>query len=278
MKLTWKVALFGLVGLFACVFLLTSKKDKRSQNHDDLVQENQSSVNSQNRSTASESNSEKKAEEAVLPTTALAVSAGKPKDLESFLVAMDPAGERFVSRNDNGRVTQISRLSIKGQSETPERMLDFARTVAEYAGTPPEQVVPSPTQLEDTPFSKAKQYDQEYEGYEVFGGYMKVFTKTSDGSVYFVANETKDVGDIDLRIKYSFEEAKSIALNKYADKDGESVTNNPSKPVIFNIRPGQSELAWEVQVQIQGPLFDRRHILISATSGMILKDITMLKN
>ena len=208
---------------------------------------------------------------------AQASSSRKAESLDQFLKKLDPKADWRVNRTDTGRVTAISGSLIQGYSESPEKLQEFAQQIAELTGVPGQQVVPSSTKLEDTPQTEARQFDQEVDGYKVFGGYMKIFTRKSDGSIYYVANETRDVGGVDLRIKYSGTEASQIALQAYSDKKGVVVESVSSKPVIFpNQALGHGELAWEVIIHIDRPLIDRRHLLISASSGQILKDVSLI--
>ena len=198
--------------------------------------------------------------------------------LQQYLSKFDKNAKWRINRTDSGNVIAFSGGMIDGIDKLSAQELAFAQEIAELTGVPGEQIFVSETKLEDTPYTEAQQYDQEVGGYQVFGGYMKVFHKKPSGEIYYVANETKNVGDVDLRIKYSFADAKAVTLRRFANKTGVVVENNPTKPVIYPDRPGHGELAWEVLVRIQGPLYDYRHLLVSATSGQILKDITLIKN
>ncbi len=204
----------------------------------------------------------------------------EPQSLEKFLKELDPNADWRVNKTDTGRVTAISGALIQGQSdstEEPEGLLKFAQQIAELTGVSGAQITVSTTRLEDTPETRAHQFDQEVEGYKVFGGYMKIFTRKSDNAIYYIANETRDVGEVDLRIKYTGPEAAQIALRAYSDKKGVVVDSVSGKPVIYPDQAiKQGELAWEVIVSIAGPLFDRRHLLISARSGQILKDVSLV--
>ncbi len=204
----------------------------------------------------------------------------EPDSLDQFLKSLDPKADWRVNRADSGRVTAISGALIKGHSDSPEEpegLLKFAQQIAELTGVPGHQLAVSATVLEDTPETTGRQFDQEVEGYKVFGGYMKIFSRKSDGAIYYIANETRDVGEVDLRIKYTGPEASQIALRAYHEKQGVVVESLATKPVIYPDQAlRQGELAWEVILLIKGPLFDRRDLLISARSGQILKDVTLV--
>lgn len=203
---------------------------------------------------------------------------GKSGDLNQFLARYDSKSKWRINRTDDNRVIAFSGGMIEGISDSEMKELAFAKEFAETTGVPGDQIIQSETKLEQTPYTEVRQYDQEVGGYLVLGGYMKVFHRKSDGAIYYVANETRNVGDVDLRIRYSFADAKATVLQRFAGKTGVVVENNPSRPVIFSERAGHGELAWETLVRIQGPLYDYRHVLVSAISGQILKDITLIKN
>ena len=212
-----------------------------------------------------------------LPAPRNVAQVGDKDSLEQFLKKLDGKAEWRVNKTDSGRVTAISGALIAGHSDSPEKLQEFAQQISEVTGVPGHQIVPSKTLLQDTPETEARQFDQEVDGYKVFAGYMKIFTRKSDGAIYYIANETRDVGQVDLRIKYTGPEAAQIAVAAYAEKIGVVAESVSPKPVIYpDQASGNGELAWEVVLRIERPLFDRRHLLISAISGQILKDVTLV--
>ncbi len=211
-------------------------------------------------------------------TPAAARSGASAGDLRGYLLKQDPNADWRVNRTDDGRVVAISGGFIKEDLSTPEKYQQFAENVAAMIGIPQAQLVASETNLDGGENTAIKQFDQELGEYKVFGSYMKVFTRNADGSVFYIANEVKETGEVDLRIKYSFSEVAGIVMKRYEGKKGLQIENSPQKPMVYVLQPGQSELAWEIVLKVEGPLYDRRHIMISATSGNLLKDISLLKN
>ena len=66
-------------------------------------------------------------------------------------------------------------------------------------------------------------------------------------------------------------------LNKFKSKQGVKIESATEKPVLYPMGSHHAELVWQMQVGIQGPLLDRRDILVSAKTGQIVRDITMIK-
>lgn len=202
------------------------------------------------------------------------------ESLEEFLKRLDSQAQWRVNKTDTGRVVAISGALIQGHSDSPkapEGLLEFARQIVERTGVPGEQLRLSTVVLEDTPETIARQFDQEIEGHRVFGGYMKIFTRKVDGAIYYIANETRHIGEVDFRVRYAGPEASQMALRAYQGKNEVAIESLAIKPVIYPDQAlKQGELAWEVILLISRPLFDRRHLLISARSGQILKDVSLV--
>jgi uncharacterized FlaG/YvyC family protein len=195
-----------------------------------------------------------------------------------FLESADGKAKWQVNKSSDGRVIAISGGLIPANSKSPDEALKFARKIAEKVGVPGEQIVASPVVLETTAVSTATQFDQEVAGYPVFGAFMKIFTRIPGGEVYYIANETRNVGEPILSTNYSFSDSQEIVRRKYSDRTGLVFENQPEKPVIYSTVIGQSELAWEAVIKISGPLYERRHLLVSAVSGKILKDTSLIQN
>ncbi len=198
-------------------------------------------------------------------------------DLDQWLKKIDKDVKWRVNRNDKGRVLAISGGLIKKDLSSNEKALAFAREVAEQTGVTGQQIVLSNELLPTTEDTKAMQFDQEIDGYSVLGSFMKVFTRQSDGAVYYIANETMPLNQVDTQINYSLNQAQETVLNKFKSKQGVKIESATEKPVLYPMGSHHAELVWQMQVGIQGPLLDRRDILVSAKTGQIVRDITMIK-
>lgn len=198
-------------------------------------------------------------------------------NLDEWLKKIDKDVKWRVNRNDQGRVLAISGGLIKKDLSNNEKALAFAREVAEQTGVSAQQIVQSNEVLPATEDTKAMQFDQQIDGYSVLGGYMKVFTRQSDGAVYYIANETMPLQQVDTQINYSLNQVQETVLEKFKTKQGVKIESSGEKPVLFPMGPDHAELVWQMQVGIQGPLLDRRDILVSAKTGQIVRDITMIK-
>ncbi len=206
------------------------------------------------------------------PTTTTTVS------ISEYLKSIDPKAKWRINKADDGRVIAISGGMIPVDTKNQMEALKFAQTIAEKTGVPAAQITASEVVLESTPYSTAQQFDQEVSGYTVFGGFMKVFTRVPGGEVYYVANETRNLGEPKLTINYSVGEIQSIIREQYANRKGLKFESNPTKPVLFSTGPSQSELGWESTIEIAGPLYDRRHLVVSAVTGKILKDTSLIQH
>lgn len=200
---------------------------------------------------------------------------GNIRVLESRIVQLDPNAKPRILTTDSGQVTTMSGFKISRYPDTEEGMLDLARELVDSMGLDQAVMQHSEVKLDETPDSKAFQYDQTYQGYDVLNSYIKIFTKKPEGFAYFVSNETKDVGQVDLRIDYSLQDAMGIVRNRYQTRRGLKVTPRSNKSYVHVVQPGQSEMVWLVEAHWENPLGDRRQLVVSAKSGSILTDISL---
>ncbi len=198
--------------------------------------------------------------------------------ISDYLKTIDPKANWRINKADDGRVIAISGGLIPVDTKNQMEALKFAQTIAEKTGVPAAQIIASEVVLDSTPYSTAQQFDQEVSGYSVFGGFMKVFTRVPGGEVYYVANETRNVGEPKLTINYSLGEIQAVVREEYANRKGLKFETSAAKPVLFSTGPSQSELGWESVIEIAGPLYDRRHLVVSAVTGKILKDTSLIQH
>lgn len=203
-------------------------------------------------------------------------NASSAPSMEEFLKKHDPEGEWKVSRTSDGRVIAASGGMIRNVRNSPEQNLQFVEEFNQTLGVPVNSMVPSSVQHDENPYSRIEQFDQKFGEYEVFGAYTKVFRRAADDSIFYIANETRPVGDVDLRIKYSLQDVREIVLQSYSGKTV-TIESSPGKPVVYAPTPGQGELTWQITLRVDRPLFDRRHLLVSASTGKIVKDTTLVK-
>ncbi|MFN7824531.1 MAG: hypothetical protein ACK5P6_04130 [Pseudobdellovibrionaceae bacterium] len=195
--------------------------------------------------------------------------------LSEFLKQKDPAAQWMVHRNEMGVVTQVSGGKIKLKDSTQKGTLDFARDLMNSMGLDGATLEFSKNKVPETETSRGFEFVQKVQDYEVDNGYLKVFFNKADDNIYFVTNETKNLGDVDLRIDYRLSDAKRIALKKHSDKQGVTVAEAPRDPVVYNVSMGKSVLVWKITLEIKSPLPDRRLLLVSASDGIVISDISL---
>jgi hypothetical protein len=195
--------------------------------------------------------------------------------LSEFLKQKDPSAHWMVHRNEMGVVTQISGGKIRLKDSSLRGTLEFAKNLMDSMGLDGSTIEPSRNKVPETESSRGFEFIQKVQNYEVDNGYIKVFFNKEDDSIYFVTNETKNLGEVDLRIDYRLNDAKKIALKKHSDKQGVSVAEAPRDPVVYNVSFGKSVLVWKIALEIKAPLPDRRLLLVSADDGSVVSDISL---
>lgn len=199
------------------------------------------------------------------------------KNIADWLKSFDQNANWRINRNDQGRVLAVSGGFIKKNMNTNEQALAFAQEFAEQTGVPAKQIVTSMQTLPSSEDSKVMQFDQEIDGYPVLGAYLKVFTRQTDGVVYYITNETQAFADISTEINYSLSQAQEKIAQIYSAKKGVKIESLGEKAVLYSSIPHQAELVWHLQVSVEGPLLDRRDVLVSAKTGQVVRDLTMMK-
>lgn len=204
-----------------------------------------------------------------------AASAAAKQYLDSYIKELTKSDKTQILKGEQGQITMITGFALKPEQKGEEGVSQFAHNLVSQW----ENVTLQPVQkLESNPLSDTYMFKQETQGYEVENGYMKIFTKKDTGEIYIVNSEIKDIGEPDLRKAYTLEQAKEEAVRQHADKQGVKVAEALNQPVILNLAPGRSELVWKMTLEIDGPLKDRRQVMVSASSGKVVFDKTTVRH
>lgn len=190
--------------------------------------------------------------------------------------SLDPMSEWTVHRNEMGFITQISGGKIQLQQKGRESRLSFAKQVVSAMGLDGESLDFSSTQLQDTSLSRSYHISHFVEGYEVLNSYLKMFETQKDDAIYFVTNETKNVGSVDTRIDVPLGRATGLAETLFVDKSGVVVQSASEKPQVYNVNPGESYLVWKLIVDIQSPLIDKREVFVSTKDGRVIRNESIM--
>lgn len=190
--------------------------------------------------------------------------------------SLDPKSDWTVHRNEQGYITQISGGKIQLQQKGRESRVNFAKQVVSAMGLDSENLDFSSTQLQDTALSRSYHISHFVEDYEVLNSYLKMFEAQKDDAIYFVTNETKNVGPVDTRIDVPLDRAIGIARALFADKSGVVVQSASEKPLVYNVRPAESYLVWKLIVDIQSPLVDKREVFVGTRDGRIIRNESII--
>lgn len=139
-----------------------------------------------------------------------------------------------------------------------------------------QQLQLSQEETHDIP-SKSEDYvyhwDQTIGTLKIFNSYVKIFGRTEDGFVYFILKNTKNIVSINKTITVSSDQARNIIETQYPSVN--QITVQPINEVYVN-EDNTAELSWRCTLLRNN--LDRRLILISALSGNILYDQSLVKN
>lgn len=193
-------------------------------------------------------------------------------ELEKFLSAF-PAKKSFqIQKDRKGKPVLIS----GGQFQVPkEQELEFVSGLLRSMGIPENQIQKSTKDTPPTSLSETSQYDQAIENYPVDQGFVRIFRKQKDQSIYYVMLEAKTFDDLDLRIKVTADEARVISGKLYQTYTGVETRLLSETAVVVEYPSPQ--LAWKVLVKTKSPQVQERQIQVSASTGKVLANFSLIK-
>jgi hypothetical protein len=201
----------------------------------------------------------------------------EPDEIAFLLQQAAPDAKWLVRKNQSHKITSISggliRLPVLGLNTR----LEWAEKLAQWAGFPMDQISRNENSLPETGFSRTVQFQQIYQGYLIDQSFIRITERKSDSAILHSLVDLRDVGEPDLRINFTREEAKALALQHFSQKKTVKIIQASAEPVIYSTQSGQGELAWKLVMKIQGNKYDERRVVISAKSGKTLQDISSLQ-
>lgn len=177
-----------------------------------------------------------------------------------------PGGWSF-DRNSRGRIRSISGGLMNVGLKTPQELPAFVQMLAPLLDVPPAELLATPVQINGvTDASKTFELKQTKDGLEVYGGMIRIHTRSADGAVYIVDNLTWPVSGYNKVPAVTQQQAAAVIQEKFGT-DADVRFNRG--PVIF--ANTAAELAWVFNVttipQRQGLV-----VVVGASSGQILSE------
>jgi hypothetical protein len=195
-------------------------------------------------------------------------------ELRSYLKGADPQAEWYLMQARQGYFKSFSGGLIHEDISTSEKALAFGRKIAVMVGVDPQQLIPAESSLPETADNRSMRLQQSVAGYPVFGSSMDIFTRKSDGAIYFLGSEIKPLNQVETRVASSYEMAKNVVSALYSGKTF-SFVREDSQPVILVTEAGQGELCWQIEIKITRPLFEKRLLFLSTNDLRVLQNLSL---
>lgn len=148
----------------------------------------------------------------------------------------------------------------------------LARKIAAMQGVAADQLTGDPKSPPvNSGLDTAFRYQQDYQGYEVFGGRIAIHSRNSDGGAYIINTELKAVEALPPSPALRVADAERLI-------DGE-ILSRPDKPVIWagaGLAREAPEFAWVFRVERAKPRLERLKVVVGATSGKVLLERSVL--
>ena len=270
-----QLVLASLISIFALIFLLNKDHEHQARSmgaeltSEDTPHSQQNGLKAKNVATREIASVNK-----LTSKFATSENSIKQKKYQVLFSKLDPSGKWIFNKDKNGSIFSITGGYIKKNITKSGQGLELAREISDSLIDGPHQLVID-SQFDDTyqqnPLSSVFNYNQKVDDYFVYQAYIRFFTKSEDGSVYFINNQLKSVVEPDLTIQFFLADIKKVIEKKYENKvfSFESIDN---QPFVFVNTNNTSELAYKSIINITAPLADRREVLISAKTAAVLLD------
>ena len=175
---------------------------------------------------------------------------------EADFLSQFPGDWQFI-RNKQGKITSI----MGGEISKPRDMNLFIEKLSPLLAQGEFSL--EDTQIEsDTNLIQPFATQQKAKGFQVYQGSATVLSRKSDGSIYIINNQLKDIADFNETILVSKSDVEKITQKLFPDKK----IQIQNEPVVFS-RNQKTELAWVAKVSSQSLPYQTFEALISAETG-----------
>jgi|GEM_PF-6944832 len=288
----WVSWIFGtIVVIVYSIIVIENKKRMKAITDKYRGQVSNSSTNAESPKSMSPTNRASSAKSKNSLSSSRQVASGKPShsskkgesdgdpwnSLERRLKEWDPKAPWKVRRENESLVRAISGGVIPAKGADIQSVQSFLEELGDSLGVSTKELSPPTRRTFDVEnIYEAKQVIQ---GYEVDGAFVKVFSRRSDGAIYYLASEMKVVNHPLLRKDLDLAAARNVVAPRFAGKSFEiegSDSVQGANPRIYVKDEKYSELVWVFIVKVTAPTYDRRMIYVGAQSGQVLLDESLL--
>lgn len=176
-----------------------------------------------------------------------------------------PGKWQFRRRSDD-TIQSITGGLIENIGENSESALKFARQISPLLATGEYKLKPEPRTVASNKKMRSFHIEQEANGYSVYQGSLQLISRSSDGAVYIVNNQLRDITAFNPEPILTISEGLRIVEAKYQ----EATITAPEVANVFALRGQTSQLAWTFKVVQKQPKFSQKDVVVSAVDGRIL--------
>jgi hypothetical protein len=192
--------------------------------------------------------------------------------LLSFLESKSQ-GSWKINEAETGVISSVTGGVIPGIGSDPGRALQLVRELAPLLGVEANQIESMPTLIE-SPRMIIQKFTQKVGGFTVFGSVISLGISKETKAVFLINTGLKGVDPFNDSPDLTASQAQKILEERFNESKAKFNLLNP-KPVLWaDAKP--HELAWEFSMDTPAPHFDRRHILIGASTANILYNFSSL--
>lgn len=191
--------------------------------------------------------------------------------LQKFLQSKDENASWNIQTHPDGRPSHI--LGGRIQSNN---LQDLLREVAPLMGVRSEDLRARSSD-DPSPVSNSAELFQFYSRYRVYGSTVKAFSNPKTQEAYHIVSDLRPLEEVDIRINFNRTEAGELARKTLGTAEVNSI-NISQEPLVFGTDPRNNQLVWRVFILSEKPRYQSREILVSASSGAIVSNKSMLKH
>ena len=196
----------------------------------------------------------------------------KPLTLEDLMASRYGNGWA-IQRDGQDRIMNVMGGSIAGAGRGEQSILALATELAPYFMNNRPELARAVVADPGSELSKSFTVKQVAQGYEVFAGEIRVFARASDGAVYMINNDLKDVGNFSTTPRVLQDEARKRVIAHFQSRE---LSGLKFQNLLVWGNGTATELVWVFVATVKTPKFDKIQTFVGAQTGDIVFEQTML--
>ncbi|OQW46596.1 MAG: hypothetical protein A4S09_05295 [Proteobacteria bacterium SG_bin7] len=173
-------------------------------------------------------------------------------------------GKWLFKRVEKGQLNYITGGNIPERGRSPQSVREFVNEISPLLEVSPNEIT-DPKIINRTDLTRVYHSQQVTDGFSVYQSILSIHVRESDGSIFMVNNQLKDVAGYNKDLRYTQKQAETYIQSHYSGEYEKIIFRQG--PVIFKSVTGAAELAWVFIMTYKQPKLHQVELVIGAYSG-----------